>query len=149
MAVVAMVVMLVTAFRIVVMRAPGGFVHQLAIEIRGGKRLRRGVRFTRPDLNAFLGEDGQRAPANAAHDDDARALLAQPARKKSRRVRRRCHRPDADDLPLIRVCLHERELSAAAKVSVKPAFGCGNCDGNHLWFFFFVGTAGAIATRMS
>jgi hypothetical protein len=29
--------------------------------------------------------------------------------------------------------LHEREFSAAAKVSVKPAFGGGNCDGNHVF----------------
>ena len=86
MAVIAMVVMLVPAFRIVMMRTPGGFVHQLAIEIRGGKRLRRRVRFTRPDLDAFLGEDGDRMLANAAHDDDARALLPQPAREQPRRA---------------------------------------------------------------
>jgi hypothetical protein len=45
--------------------------------------------------------------------------------------------------------LHERELPATAKVSMKPAFGCGNCDGNHVWFFFVVGTGGAVATRIS
>ena len=123
MAVIAMVVMLVPALRIVVMRTPGGCVHQPAGEIRGGKRLHRGIRFTRPDLDAFLGEDGQRTLANAAHNDDLRALLTQPAREKSRRVRRRCHRPDADNFPLLGVRLHERELSAASKVSVKPAFG--------------------------
>jgi len=149
MAVIAMVVMLVPAFRIVVMRAPGGFVHQPAIEIRGGKRLDRGTRFTRPNLDAFLGEDGQRTLANAAHNDDARALLAQPAREKAGLVRRRGHRPDADNFPLLGVRLDERELPAAAKVSVQPAFGCGNCDGNHVCFFSFVGVDGAVATRIS
>jgi hypothetical protein len=34
-------------------------------------------------------------------------------------VRRRCHRTDAHDFSLLRVGLHERKLSAAAKVSVK------------------------------
>jgi hypothetical protein len=63
MAVIAMVVMLVPALRIVVMRTPGGFVHQLAGEIRGGKRLHRGARFTRPDLDAFL---NARWPSRAA-----------------------------------------------------------------------------------
>ena len=149
MAVIAMVVMLVPAFRIVMMRTPGGFVHQLAIEICGGQRLDRGVRFTRPDLDAFLGEDGQRPPADATHDDDFRSLLAQPAREKSRRMRRWCHWPDADNFSLLGVRLHEGEFSAAAKVSVKPAFGCGNCDGNHLCFFSFVGVDGAVATRIS
>lgn len=149
MVVIAMVVMLVPAFRIVVMRAPGGFVHQPTREIRSGKRLDRGTRFTRPDLDAFLGKDGQRPPANAAHNDDVRALFAQPARKKSRRVRRWCHRPDADNFPLLGVRLHEREFSAAAKMSVKPAFGCGNCDGDHVCFFSFVCADGAVATRIS
>ena len=149
MAVIAMVVMLVPAFRIVMMRTPGGFVHQPAIEIRGGKRFHRGVRFARPDLDAFLGEDGDRTLANAAHNDDLRTLLAQPARENSRRVRRRRHRPDADNFPLLGVRLHEREFSAAAKVSVKPAFGCGNCDGNHVCFVSFVGAGGAITTRIS
>ncbi len=128
------VVMMVSTLVIVVMRASGGFVDQLAIDVRGGKRLCRGTRFTRPDLDAFLGEDGQRTLANAAHNDDLRALLTQPAREKSRRVRRRCHRPDADNFPLLGVRLYEREFSAAPKVSVKPAFGCGNCDGNHVFF---------------
>jgi hypothetical protein len=45
--------------------------------------------------------------------------------------------------------LHECELSAAAKVSVQPAFICGNCDGNHECFFSFVGVNGAVATRIS
>ena len=117
------VVMMMSAPVIMVMGAALGFVHQPAIEIRGGKRLDRGTRFTRPNLDAFLGEDGQRTLANAAHNDDARALLAQPAREKAGLVRRRGHRPDADNFPLLGVRLHERELSAAAKVSVKPAFG--------------------------
>ncbi len=58
------VVMMVPAPVIMVMGAALGFIHQPAVEIRGNKRLHRGVRFTRPDLDAFLGEDGQRAPAN-------------------------------------------------------------------------------------
>jgi hypothetical protein len=45
--------------------------------------------------------------------------------------------------------LHERKLSAAAKVSVKPAFSCGNCDGYHLCFLLSAGASGAIATRIS
>jgi hypothetical protein len=45
--------------------------------------------------------------------------------------------------------LHEREFVAAAKVSVKPAFGCGYCDGYHVCLFFSVGARGAIATRIS
>ena len=149
MAVIAMVLMLVPAFRIVVMRAPSRFVHQPAVEIRGGQYLHRGIGFTRPDLDAFLGKDGQRPPANAAHNDDVRALLAQPAREESRRVRRRGHRPDADNFSLLGVRLHEREFSAAAKVSVKPAFDCWNCDGNHVCVFSFVGVDGAVATRIS
>jgi hypothetical protein len=143
------VVMMMPAPVVMVMSAALGFVHQSAVKICGGKRLHRGICFARPDLDAFLGEDGQRPPANAANNDDLRALLAQPARKEAGGVWRRLHRPDADDFPLLWVCLYQRELSAAAKVSVKPAFGCGNCDGNHLWFFVFVGTGGVVATRMS
>jgi hypothetical protein len=45
--------------------------------------------------------------------------------------------------------LHERKFSAAAKVSVQPAFICGNCDGNHVCFVSFVGAGGAITTRIS
>ena len=63
------VVMMVPAPLIMVMGAALGFVHQPAIEIRGGQRFHRGVRFTRPDLDAFLGKDCQRAPADAAHYD--------------------------------------------------------------------------------
>lgn len=117
------VVMMVPAPVIMVMGAALGFVYQPAVEIRGGKRLHRGVRFTPPDLDAFLGKDGQRAPANAAHDDNFRPLLAQPAREKAGLMRWCGHRPDADNFPLLGVRLHERELSAASKVSVKPAFG--------------------------
>ena len=58
------VVMMVPAPVIMVMGATLGFVHQPAVEICGGKRLHRGIRFTRPDLDAFLGEDGERTLAN-------------------------------------------------------------------------------------
>ena len=75
---ITMVVMLVPAFRIVMMRAPGGFGRQAAFEIRGGQRLHRGIGLARPDRDAFLGEDGQRPPANAAHNDDVRALRGPP-----------------------------------------------------------------------
>jgi hypothetical protein len=146
---IVIVVMMVPAPLIMVMGAPLGLIHQLAVEIRGNKRLHRGIRFARPDLNAFLGKYGQRPSANATHDDDFHPLLAQPAREKSRRVRRRCHRPNADNFPLLGVRLYEREFSAAAKVSVQPAFGCGNCDGNHLCFVSFVGVDGAVATSIS
>jgi len=60
------VVMMVPAPVIMVMGATLGFVHQPAVEIRGGKCLNRGVWLTRPDLDAFLGKDGQRASADAA-----------------------------------------------------------------------------------
>ena len=96
---------------------------QLAVQIGGRQLFHRCVRKSGADFDALLREQLQGALANAARDDDARALLAQPTRKKSRRVRRRRHRPDTDDFPLLRVRLHEGELSAAAKVSVKPAFG--------------------------
>jgi hypothetical protein len=87
-----------------------------------GEHTHCGSRFTRANFDALLRKQIQGAPPDAASDDNACALLAQPARKKSRRVRRRGHRPEADDFPLLRVRLHERELSAAAKVSVEPAF---------------------------
>ena len=116
------VVMMVPAPLIMVMGAAFGFVHQLAVEIRGGERIHCGARFTRPNLDALLRKQIQGAPPDAARMMTLRALLAQPARKKSRRVRRRGHRPDADNFSLLGVRLHERELSAAAKVSVKPAF---------------------------
>ena len=143
------VVMMVPAPVIMMMGAPLGFVHQSAVKICGGKRLHRGVCFARPDLDTFLGKDGQRPPANAAHNDDLRALLAQPAREKSRGVRRRRDRPDADNFPLLRVRLYKRELSATAKMSVKPAFGCGNCNCNHVCFVSFMGVDGAVAIRIS
>ncbi len=123
MAVIAIVLMLAPALRFVMMRAPSGFIHQPAIDVRGGKRFCRSTRFTRPNLDAFLGEDGQGALANAAHNDDVRALLTQPAWVKSRFVRWRCHRSDAYNFSLLRVRLDERELLAAAKMSVEPAFG--------------------------
>ena len=82
-----------------------------------------GARLARANFDALLRKQIQGAPPDAASDDDACALLAQPAREKSRHVRRRGHRPDADDFPLLGVRLHEGEFSAAAKVSVKPAFG--------------------------
>ena len=143
------VVMMVPAPVIMVMGATLGFVHQPAVEIRGGKCLNRGVWLTRPDLDAFLGKDGQRASADAAHDDDFRSLLAQPAREQAGLVRWRGHCLDADNFPLLGVRLHEREFLAAAKMSVKPAFDCGYCDGNHVYFFSFVCADGAVATRIS
>jgi len=112
------VVVMVTAPVIMVMGAALGFVHQPAIEIPGGKRLHRGSRFASTNRDALLRKQRDGSLSNAAHDDDVCALLAQPAREKSRRVRRRCHRLDADDLPLFGVSLHEREFAAAAKVSV-------------------------------
>lgn len=96
---------------------------QLAVQISGCQLFHRRVWKSGANLDAFLGEDGQRTLANATHNNNVRALLAQPAREKSRRVRRRCHWPDADNCSVLGVRLHEREFPAAAKVSVKPAFG--------------------------
>lgn len=117
------VVVIVSAFGIMMMRAAFWFVHQLAVKIRRGERLHRGAGFARANFDALLRKQIQGTPADAARDNDVCALLVQPARKKSRRVRRRGHRPDADDFPLLGVRFHERELSAAAKVSVEAAFG--------------------------
>jgi hypothetical protein len=34
-------------------------------------------------------------------------------------------------------------------MSVKPAFGCGNCNCNHVCFVSFMGVDGAVAIRIS
>jgi len=118
MAVIAIVLMLVLVVHIVVMCASGGFVDQLAIEIRDGNLLGRGARFTRQNRDALQRKHIHGALPDAARNDDVRTLLAQPARKNSRRMRRRDRRFDVDYFSLIGVRLHERELPAAAKMSV-------------------------------
>ena len=96
---------------------------QLAVQIGGCQLFHRCVRKSGANFYALLREQVQGAPPDAARDDDAGALFTQPARKKSRRVRWRDHRPDADNFSLFGVGLHECKFFAAAKVSMKPAFG--------------------------
>ena len=144
-AVVVMLVIVVVAVVFAAFRRCG----QLAVQIGGHQLFHCYVRGAGAHGDAVVIEIGKGALADTAGDDDTRALLAQPAREKSRRVRRRYHWLDADNFLLIRVSLHKRELSAAAKMSVKPSFDCGNCDGYHVCFYFFVGLSGAIATRIS
>jgi len=118
-AVVMMFMVVVVAVVFAAFRRRG----QLAVQISGRQLFHRRVRQSGANFDALLREQFQGAPSDAARDDDARALLTQPARENSRRVRRWCHRPDADNFSLFGVGLHECEFFAAAKVSVKPAFG--------------------------
>jgi len=122
---------------------------QLAIQIGGRQHFHWRARHSGANFDALLSEQCKRTLTDAARDNDFRPLFAQPTRKQSRCVRRRDHWLDADNFPLLGVGLHKRELSAAAKMSVQPAFDCGNCDGYHVCGFFSVGTSGAVATRIS
>jgi hypothetical protein len=143
------VVMMVPAPVIMVMGAALGFVPQLAVKICCDHRFHRCAGFAGADGNALLRKKGDGTLANTAHDNHACPLLANPRREKPRCMWWRYHRPGVKDFLLFGVRLHKRELPAAAKVSVKPAFGCGNCDGNHVCFVSFVGAGGAITTRIS
>ena len=143
------VVMMVSISFIMVMGAALGFVPQLAVKICCDHRFHRCAGFAGADGNALLRKKGDGTLANTAHDNHACPLLANPGREKPGCMWWRYHRPGVKDFLLFGVRLHKRELSAAAKVSVKPAFGCGNCDGNHVCFFPFVGADGAVATRIS
>jgi hypothetical protein len=122
---------------------------QLAVQIGRRQLFDRRVRKPGPDFDALLRKQLQGTPPDAARNDDTYVLLAQPAREEPRRVRRWYHGSNADNYPLLGVCLHERKFPAAAKMSVKPAFGRGDCDGDHMFWFHLVGVDGAIATRIS
>ena len=144
----AVVMMVPTSF-IMVMGAALGFVPQLAVKICCNHRFHRCARLAGADGNALLRKKGDGTMANTAHDGHARSLLVDPAWEKPRHALRRRHRPGVDDFFVFRVCLHKRKLSAAAKMSVKTAFDCWNCDGNHGYCLSFVGTGGVLATRIS
>ena len=74
---------------VMVMRAALGFVDQLAVEPGVGQFFDGGPGLSGANGDALLRKEGQRAPPDAAGDHDVRTLLAQPAREKARRVRRR------------------------------------------------------------
>jgi hypothetical protein len=114
---------------------------QLAVQVGGHQFFDRCVRNAGTDQNRLLCKKRDGPRANSAGDDKAGALLAHPAGEKSWRVLRRNHGPGVDYFPLFRVHLHKGEFSAAAKMSVKPSVGCGNCDGYHESVFSFVGPA--------
>jgi hypothetical protein len=80
----------------------------------------------------MMSEDVERAPPNAAGNDDLDALLAQPAWERAGLVvRRRQHLGVQDGLGFW-VHLDQGKLAAAAKVSVKVTVFVG--DGNfHEW----------------
>ena len=142
------VVMFITVVVVTVVGAAFRRRSQFAVQIGVYQRFHRLTNDSGADFDALLGEKREGALANAARDNNLCALFAQPTREKSRRVRWRYHWLDADNFPLLGVGLHERELPAAAKMSVKPSFDCGNCDGYHVCFFS-VGTSGVVATRIS
>jgi hypothetical protein len=124
--VMVMAMVIVMMFMVVVMAVVFAAFRrrgQLAVKIRSHHRFHRRAGFAGADCDALLREKGDGTLANAAHDDHARALLADPAWEKPRHVFRRRHRPGVENFLLFWIRLHKRKLSAAAKVSVKPAFG--------------------------
>src|SRR5664280_10265 len=144
-----MVVMIVTVVMMAMVCAAFWRRRQLAVQIGSRQLFHRRVRKSGANFDALLREQIQGAPPNAARDDNIRALFAQPAREKSRCVWRRRHWSNAYNFPLFGIGLHECESFAATKVSVKPAFGGGNGDGNHGCLFSFVVADGAVATSSS
>ena len=146
---VAVIVIMMMVAVMVMVAATFRRAAQLAVQEGRGQFFHGGLRKTRPDGDALLFEQRECAMADAAGDDHARALFADPAGEQPRRVGWRRHGANADDLALLGVGLHEREFSAAAKVSVKPSVGRGNCDGNHGCCLSFIGAGGAVATSIS
>ncbi len=127
MAVIAMMVMLMPARVILVMGAALGFVDPLAVEPGVDQFFDSCPGLSGANGDALLRKEGQRAPPDAAGDHDVGTLLVQPPREKARRVRRRHHGPGVEDFALLGVRLHQRELPAAAKVSVEAAFDRRPC----------------------
>ena len=101
---------------------------QPAIQKGGGQFFHRRSRRSGADGDAVLCKNGQRPPPDAAGDHDLRALLAQPARKKSGRVRRRNHRALVENRSPSGIHLNEGKFPAAAEMFMKPAVGRGKSN---------------------
>jgi len=145
MAVITMLLIVKMAVVLAAFRSCG----QPAIQIISRQLFYRGVRQSGTDFDALPLEQSKGAPPDTAGDDDVGALLTQPAREKARRMRRRHCRSDADNLLLLGVRFLQRELPATAEMSVQPAFGRGDGDGNHVFLLYLAVTDGAVATRIS
>jgi hypothetical protein len=96
MSVVVMMTVVLTPFR---------GTGQLAAQIGGNQDLHSRPRPTGADRDAVLGEDVERTPADATHDDSGDALLAQPAGECTGLVLRRRYHLDVLGHFLVRVHL--------------------------------------------
>ena len=105
---------------------------QITFEIRSDQFFHRRVWKPGAHGDAVMGKVGQGPPTDATSNDDLNTLFAQPTRKQSWLVRGGGNDLRANHGFVLDIGFHERELTAAAEVSVQAAVFMGN--GNfHSW----------------
>jgi hypothetical protein len=124
---VSMVVLMAVVF------APGRRLGQLAGQVGLHQGFDGCRRPTGTHRDAVVGEDLERPPADAPHNDGRDTLLAQPPGERAGLMLGRRDDLRPQDLSRVRIDSNQRELAAATEMAVQaPVFmGNGNSHGRH------------------